>query len=327
MIPLGISIAAGVRVGNALGAGHPDAAKRAAKVAIGLIVCIDLVVFAIFFGLQDMSGRVFTDNSEVLSLYTKNIRFMSAYFLFDGVQGVCSGIIRGSGRQTIGVLINFLAYCCIGLPCGITLMFLVFHEITGLWIGLGIGVLTQASLYVILLWRTDWEKQALLAKGRTAIKAAVYNTSETWIDVEVNRRERDAMLSSWIYKTSSLPFLRRFHAGNNHFELLTSDENKRTECNGELELMQEDNASGRACDANHLIRLISSEKKSLIRKRLIPLGISLLILGAAIVVRFLVPLPPSYETATVGNKTVSGNITGNLTTQAPVLTNLDKTII
>ena len=31
----------------------------------------------------------------------------------------------------IGVLINFVAYCCIGLPCGITLMFLVFHEITG----------------------------------------------------------------------------------------------------------------------------------------------------------------------------------------------------
>lgn len=59
MIPLGISIAAGVRVGNALGAGHPDAARRAAKVAIGLIVCIHLVVFAIFFGLQDMSGSVY----------------------------------------------------------------------------------------------------------------------------------------------------------------------------------------------------------------------------------------------------------------------------
>ena len=132
----------------------------------------------------------------------------------------------------------------------------------------------------------------------------------------------DAMLFSWIYKTSSLPFLSRYHAANNHFELLTSDENKRTEYNGELEFNQEESASGTACDANHHIRLTSSEKKSLIIKRLIPLGISLLILGAAVFVRFFVPLPPSYETVTVDNKTVSGNITGNFTTQAPIPTNL-----
>ena len=119
-----------------------------------------------------------------------------------------------------------------------------------------------------------------------------------------------------------LPFLSRFHAANNNFELLTGDENKRTECNGELEFNQEDSASETACGANHHIRLTSSEKKSLILKRLIPLGISLLILGAAVFVRFFVPLPPSYATVTVDNKTVSGNITGYFTTQAPVPTNL-----
>ena len=46
-------------------------------------------------------------------------------------KGVCSGIIRGSGRQTVGVVINFVAYCCCGLPLGIVLMFLVFHDVTG----------------------------------------------------------------------------------------------------------------------------------------------------------------------------------------------------
>ena len=99
---------------------------------------------------------------------------------------------------------------------------------------------------------------------------------------------------------------------------MTGDENKRTECNGELEFNQEDSA----IETNHHIRVTSSEKKSLIIKRLVPLGISLLILGAAVFVRFYVPLPPSNETATVDNKTVGGNITGNFTTQAPVLTDL-----
>ena len=46
-------------------------------------------------------------------------------------KGVGSGIVRGSGRQTVGVVINFISYCCCGLPLGIALMFLVFDDVTG----------------------------------------------------------------------------------------------------------------------------------------------------------------------------------------------------
>ena len=46
-------------------------------------------------------------------------------------KGVCSGIVRGSGWQTVGVVINFISYCCCGLPLGVVLMFLVFHDVTG----------------------------------------------------------------------------------------------------------------------------------------------------------------------------------------------------
>ena len=45
-------------------------------------------------------------------------------------QGVCSGIVRGAGRQRIGVLINFLSFF-VALSLGITLMFFVFHESAG----------------------------------------------------------------------------------------------------------------------------------------------------------------------------------------------------
>lgn len=47
------------------------------------------------------------------------------------LQGVCSGVVRGSGRQKIGVVINFISYCCVGIPVGIILMFFVFRESTG----------------------------------------------------------------------------------------------------------------------------------------------------------------------------------------------------
>ena len=63
-------------------------------------------------------------------------------------------------------------------------------------------------------------------------------------------------------------------------------------------------------------RLTSLEKKSLIRKRLIPLIISLLILGAAVAIHLLVPLPSSRDTASVGNDTLSLNMT-IVTTKSP----------
>jgi len=58
-----------------------------------------------------------------------------------------------------------------------------------------------------------------------------------------------------------------------------------------------------------------SEKKSLIRKRLIPLIISLLILGAAVAVHLLVPVPSSHENGSVGNDMfINGfNMTSNTT--------------
>lgn len=60
----------------------------------------------------------------------------------------------------------------------------------------------------------------------------------------------------------------------------------------------------------------SLEKKSLIRKRLFPLIISLLILGAAVAIHLLVPLPSSRDTASVGNDTLSLNMT-IVTTKSP----------
>jgi len=47
------------------------------------------------------------------------------------LKGVSTGVIRGSGRQKVGVVINFISYCCCGLPLGIALMFFVFHDVTG----------------------------------------------------------------------------------------------------------------------------------------------------------------------------------------------------
>ena len=125
-----------------------------------------------------------------------------------------------------------------------------------------------------------------------------------------------SVLSSWIFKSSSLPFLSRFDADDTQFQLslLSRDTSDHNEEQG-----NESNAT--VCDVKERTRLTSSEKKSLIRKRLIPLIISLFILGAAVAVHILVPLPSSHETVSVGNDTLSVNITRNVTTKSPTLDN------
>ena len=60
------------------------------------------------------------------------------------------------------------------------------------------------------------------------------------------------------------------------------------------------------------------QRRRLIRKRILPLIISLLILGATVVIHLLVPLPSSHDTASVGNDTLSFNVT-IVTTKSPTL--------
>ena len=123
----------------------------------------------------------------------------------------------------------------------------------------------------------------------------------------------ELVLSTWIHKSSSLPFLSRFDADVTQFRpaLLSRDV---SDCNGQHEFMSHGSDPNAAmCDVKDSNRLTSSEKKSLIRKRLIPVIISLLILGAAVAIHLLVPLPSSHETVSVGNDTLSLNMTSNTT--------------
>ena len=126
----------------------------------------------------------------------------------------------------------------------------------------------------------------------------------------------ELVLSSWIYKSSSLPFLSRFDADATLLRPALLSRNV-SDCNGQHEFISQGvEPNTAACDVQGRNRLTSSEKKSLIRKRLIPLIISLLILGAAVAIHLLVPLPSSHDTASVGNDTLSFNVT-IVTTESP----------
>ena len=123
----------------------------------------------------------------------------------------------------------------------------------------------------------------------------------------------DLILASWISKSSSLPFLNHIDANNSQFRLTLLPNDVNTSL--EFDSHQKEIESEATANMKRSHSLTSAQKRALIVKRLIPLVISLMILGGAVAVRFVIPLPSSHETSSFGNDTLTSKTTcRNLTT-------------
>ena len=71
--------------------------------------------------------------------------------------------MQGAGRQSRGVLINFVAYYVAGLPAGLLLGIRFHYDVEGLVGGLILGTFIQAVWYIYLVHRLDWQQESVLA--------------------------------------------------------------------------------------------------------------------------------------------------------------------
>uniref|UniRef100_A0A8C6K946 Multidrug and toxin extrusion protein n=1 Tax=Nothobranchius furzeri TaxID=105023 RepID=A0A8C6K946_NOTFU len=150
MFPFGISAAASVRVGNALGAGNVEQAKLSSKVPI----------ISGFGATKDVIGHIFTSDQDILQRVADVLIIFPFAHLADAVAGVTGGVLRGAGKQLIGAFCNLVGYYFIGFPIGISLMFAVKMGVVGLWAGLTVCVFAQSVFFVMFLYKLDWKKAA-----------------------------------------------------------------------------------------------------------------------------------------------------------------------
>lgn len=71
-----------------------------------------------------------------------------------------TGVLRGSGQQFVGSVINFVSYYGIAVPAMVYFAFTLDLRLQGLWFGLMLGVGLQTLMLLLLTWRTDWAYQA-----------------------------------------------------------------------------------------------------------------------------------------------------------------------
>ncbi|XP_075053835.1 uncharacterized protein LOC142139875 [Mixophyes fleayi] len=170
MPPLGFSIAATVRIGNALGARDVEQAKKSYKVALCCTAFAALLVSSVLLALKNVIGYIFTKDKQIIALVSHVMILFAPFHLCDAVDFACGGILRGIGKPKIGAIINVVGYYLIGLPIGISLMFLVKLGIIGLWTGLLFPVVLQSFIYVPYIIRSNWNQICEEASIRAGIK-------------------------------------------------------------------------------------------------------------------------------------------------------------
>ena len=150
MVPLGIAIGASTRVGNLIGAGFSQQVQRAAWVAFGLGAGAMALFGAVMIGLRDQLPRIYTEDPQVIAVCAFLLPIAAAFQVFDGMQAVGCGILRGMGRTRAPALVTLVGYYAIALPFAWWLGLERGLGLAGIWWGLCLGLVVVAS--ALLVW-------------------------------------------------------------------------------------------------------------------------------------------------------------------------------
>jgi MATE family multidrug resistance protein len=152
MVPLGISSAAAVRVGQALGRKDPRGAALAGNTAILLGGGFMAFMSAALLLFPRYVALMYTRDDVVIRSTIGLLAVGAAFQLFDGIQTVATGALRGTGDTRTPMACHFTGYWLIGLPLGIYLCFWRRWGVFGLWTGLSLALIL-IGMAMLFFWR------------------------------------------------------------------------------------------------------------------------------------------------------------------------------
>jgi MATE family multidrug resistance protein len=151
MVPLGLSAAAAVVVGHAVGRGDREGAREAARSALYVAVAFMGATAITFLALPGPLARLYTDAPGVLAVAVVLIPLAGVFQVFDGIQVTSIGLLRGLGDTRTPMLTGILGFWLVGLPVSLILGFRFGYGPAGLWWGLVLGLVAVAGVLVLRL--------------------------------------------------------------------------------------------------------------------------------------------------------------------------------
>lgn len=162
MVPLGLGIAASVRVGWAVGRRDPQAVRRAVRVALCAAAAMMTAFMLLFLLLPAALASLLADHEAMIAVAVTLIPIAGVFQIGDGLQVVAVGCLRGLGDMRSAVIANAVGFWLLGLTIGCALTFGAGMGPAGLWWGLAIGLFTVAiGLLKVLAARASQDRERL----------------------------------------------------------------------------------------------------------------------------------------------------------------------
>jgi len=153
MIPLGLSTALTVRVGQSIGARARERIRPISMGGLALASAVMAVTAVIFiFGGAQIAG-LFIQDSAVIQLAAALLVIAGIFQIFDGIQITSVGCLRGMGDVRVPMLWTYFNYWVVGLPCSAILAFGFGLGAVGVWTGLALGLACACLILSARLWR------------------------------------------------------------------------------------------------------------------------------------------------------------------------------
>jgi len=179
MFPLSLGVSCSIRVGQYLGSLEPIKAKYTAYSSM-----IFAALFMFLSGLtlaltRNYVPRIYTEDTDILSTAAEVLPLCALFQIFDGLQAIAAGVLRGVGKQAIGATANLVAYYVLGLPLGAVLSFVAKWNLIGIWLGLTFALFSvSVTMTLYIVFRIDWQKESELANKRALEEKAQIESAQ-----------------------------------------------------------------------------------------------------------------------------------------------------
>jgi len=154
MVPLGISSAAAVRVGQAVGRKSPAGVAVSGWTALLLGAGFMSAAGLALAFVPRWIARLYTPEAAVIAASSALLRIAALFEIFDGLQVVATGALRGLGDTRTPALAHLAGYWLIGMPVAYVLCFSYGWGVTGIWVGL-----TSALILIGLILLVAWHRE------------------------------------------------------------------------------------------------------------------------------------------------------------------------
>jgi multidrug resistance protein, MATE family len=161
MVPLGVSSAAAVRVGQAVGRRDANGAATAGWAALLLSSLFMGAAAVVFWTVPRFVVGRFIEDAAVIAVGAALLKLGAIFELFDGLQATATGALRGLGDTKAPMIAHMAGYWVVGLPTSYWLCFRAGWGVRGIWVGLTAALVVAGAALVIV-----WARNAPIASSQ-----------------------------------------------------------------------------------------------------------------------------------------------------------------